>query len=267
MTIEQFIEQGRLNAKMQAYRTKKTKAIDVCVEQLKAHECPYVAISGGKDSVAMAFIVDAAARQIRADFTLWAHISDASFPGTLEVCQQVAQMLGRRLDIYQPDFSAFDKLDEKQRMAFGKTGVFFSSVKDYNADKDLAFVGVRAYESARRMKAAKAHGMVFHSNSMGGIDIVNPLQWFRLNDVASVLYEYDAPIHPIYYKTCINTGLNANKEPHFIRLGYITSRDLLDKGTAVFMKMNYPDIYNRLMERFPEIRNFVRITDRQALHS
>ena len=43
----------------------------------------------------------------------------------------------------------------------------------------------------------------------------------------------------------------------YIRLGYITSRDLLDKGTAVFLKLNYPDIYNKLIKSFPEIRNHV----------
>ena len=92
---------------------------------------------------------------------------------------------------------------------------------------------------------------------MGNVDVVNPLQWFRLVDVASLLYEYNAPIHPIYYKFCTDTELNSNKEPLFIRLGYITSKDLLDKGTAVFLKTNYPGIYNNLMERFPEIRNHV----------
>lgn len=63
--------------------------------------------------------------------------------------------------------------------------------------------------------------------------------------------------HGIYNKVCTDTGKNSNKEPLFIRLGYITSKDLLDRGTAVFLKLNYPDIYDKLMERFPEIRNHV----------
>lgn len=256
MTMDQLLEQGRLNCSLPAYKRKKEKAINICIDQFESHKNPYCAISGGKDSVAMACLVNDAARQCGKGFRLWSHISDASFPGTLETCQALASKIGRDLDLFQSD-SAFDNVSGKKRMAFGKTGVFFNSVRDYAKDKDLSFVGVRAYESKRRMQAAKAHGMCFHSSGMGNVDVVNPLQWFRLVDVASLLYEYNAPIHPIYYKFCTDTELNSNKEPLFIRLGYITSKDLLDKGTAVFLKTNYPGIYNNLMERFPEIRNHV----------
>ena len=256
MTFVQLLEQGRINANLSTYKRKKEEAISVCIEQLASHTAPYCAVSGGKDSVAMACLLNDAANICKKDFKLWTHVSDASFPGTLETCQALAGKIQRKLDIFRSN-SAFDSVANKQRAAFGKTGVFFGSVKEYAKDKDVAFVGVRAYESKRRMQAAKSHGMVFHSTSMGDVDVVNPLQWFRLVDVASLIYEYDAPVHPIYHKVCTDTGKNSNKEPFFIRLGYITSKDLLDKGTAVFMKLNYQDIYNKLMERFPEIRNHV----------
>lgn len=256
MTLSQIMEQARLNACLPAYKNKKAKALSVCIEQLMTHSYPYCAVSGGKDSVAMACLLNEAAHKCGKDFTLWLHFSDASFPGTLEICQDLANKIQRKLDVFKSD-SAFDSVNNKQRMAFGKTGVFFGSIKEYAKGKDVAFVGVRAYESKRRMNAAKSHGMTFHSKSMGDIDIVNPLQWFRLIDVMSLIYEYDAPIHPIYYKSCTDVEKNSNKEPFFIRLGYITSKDLLDKGTAVFLKLNYPDIYNKLLQRFPELKNHV----------
>lgn len=257
MTFNEYIERGQINSLLSSYKRRKKQAIDICKEQLLTHNSPYVALSGGKDSVAMAFIVDEAARSVGKDFSLWLHMSDASFPGTLETCEKVARMLNRRLDVYNHDQSAFELINNPQKRVFGKSGVFFDSVRAYNADKDLAFVGVRAAESKRRMEAAKAHGMTFHSKSMGDSDVCNPLAWFSVYDVASVLYEYNAPIHPIYKKISIDEGNNANGEPKFIRLGYITSRDLLDKGTAVFLKLNYPDIYNKLIKSFPEIRNHV----------
>lgn len=256
MTIHELLERGRLNAKLPTYQRKKEVALKICEEQLKLHSAPYCALSGGKDSVAMCYIVNEAAKRCRKDFRLWSHLSDASFPGTRETCLKVAESIGRELDTFEST-SALESVNNKKRMAFGKRGVFFDSVREYAKYKDLAFVGVRAFESKRRMKAAKAHGMCFHSESMGNIDVVNPLQWFRLIDVASVLYEYNAPIHPIYTKYCTDVGTNSNGEPLFIRLGYITSKDLLDKGTAVFMKMNYPAVYNDLMQRFPELRNYV----------
>ena len=257
MTFEEFLERGRIQSKMLQYQRKKQKAIDVCIEQLRTHKAPYLSLSGGKDSVAMAFVVNEAANLCGKSFRIWSHISDASFPGTEETVREVAERVNRPLDIFKPDFSAFDVASQKQRQKFGKTGVFFSSLKEYAADKDLAFVGVRAYESKRRMKAAKAHGMVFHSDSMGNCDVVNPLQWFTLDDVSATLYEYNAPIHPIYRKISVDPGTNSNGEQIFIRLGYITSKDLLDKGTAVFLRVNYPDKFNVLAETFPEIRNYL----------
>lgn len=256
MTIDELLERGRLNSKLPAYLRKKEEALKVCMEQLESHNAPYCALSGGKDSVAMCFVVNEAAKRCGKQFRLWSHLSDASFPGTYETCLKVAESIEREWDTFQST-SALESVDGKKRAAFGKRGVFFDSIRHYAEDKDLAFVGVRAFESKRRMQAAKAHGMFFHSESMGNIDVVNPLQWFRLIDVASVLYEYNAPIHPIYHKYCTDIGNNSNGEPLFIRLGYVTSKDLLDKGTAVFMKANYPAIYNELMRRFPELRNYV----------
>lgn len=257
MTFEEFLNCGRLKAKMPQYTQKKANAVALSTKVLQESENPYVAISGGKDSVAMAFIVDEAAKLCGKSFRLWTHISDASFPGTLETCQKVAEILKRPLDVYESENSAFDAVTKKKKQSFGKTGVFFESVSQYATDKDLAFVGVRASESKRRNQAAKVHGQIFYSKSMGDVTVCHPILWFRLSDVAATLFEYNAPIHPIYHKTTVESGWNALKEDKFIRLGYITSKDLLNKGTAVFLRLNYPEQFFRLAERWPEIRFWV----------
>ena len=205
----------------------------------------------------MAFIAAEAARSIGRSFRLWSHVSDASFPGTVEICRQVEAMTGMPLDLYESPGSAFDALAQPERRAFGKSGAFFGSVREYAKDKDLCFVGVRAYESKRRRRAAQVHGPYFRSDSMGGVMVCHPLLWFRLEDVAAVLWEYGAPVHPIYRKTPIDAGTNSQGEENFIRLSYITSRDLLNKGTAVFLKINYPAEFARLAQEWPEIRRYV----------
>lgn len=257
MKFDEFINCGRLRLKMPQYTKKKSDAIALCCKRLESAKNPYVAISGGKDSVAMAFLVDDAARQCNVEYRLWLHLSDASFPGTLETCQKVADILQRPLDVFESETSAFDSLNSKKKQSFGKTGVFFDSVRDYAKNKDLAFVGVRASESRRRMQAAKVHGQCFYSKSMGDVIVCHPLLWFRLEDVSAALYEYGAPIHPIYKKIPIGTSRNQLNEDGFIRLGYITSKDLLNKGTAVFLRINYPDQFFKLAEVWPEIRQWV----------
>lgn len=253
MTFDEFISIGRVRSKMPAYKLKKQKAIELSRELLEQCEAPYLALSGGKDSVAMAFIVDEAARQCGKQFRLWAHVSDASFPGTVETCQAVADRLSRPLDIYEST-DALAHMSAPKKQAFGKQGIFFDSIRSYAADKDLSFVGVRASESKRRMRAAKVHGQTFYSKSMGDVTVCHPILWFRLEDVAAALWEYDAPIHPIYRKMQLNNFVNGFHEDSFIRLGYITSKDLLNKGTAVFLKVNYPDKFNELAQVWPEIQ-------------
>lgn len=257
MKFEEFINCGRLRAKMQQYTRKKAEAIETCCKAFESSQSPYVSISGGKDSVAMAFIVNEAAKICGKDFRLWAHISDASFPGTLETCKKTSEMINRILDVYESKISAFDAVTQEKRQSFGKTGVFFDSIRDYAKEKDLAFVGVRASESKRRKQAASAHGNYFYSASMGNLMVCHPLLWFRLEDVAAALWEYNAPIHPIYKKQPVETGQNSLREDMFIRLGYITSKDLLNKGTAVFLKLNYPEHFYRLAEVWPDIRKWV----------
>lgn len=257
MTIEEFMEIGRVRSKMKSYQAKKEKAIECCAGVLEQSSAPYAALSGGKDSVAMCFLLDEAARKTGKGYRIWAHVSDASFPGTAETIKETAQRVGRPLDLDVSEQSAFEALKNEERAAFGKTGVFFDAVRKYAKEKDAVFVGVRASESRRRARAAKTHGQVFESRSMGRVTVCHPLLWFQVYDVAAVLSEYGAPIHPIYYKTQIEVGKNSEGEERFIRLSYITSRDLLNKGTAVFLKYNYPAEYAKLCEAWPEIRRYV----------
>lgn len=258
MNINDFLEIGELHSKSIRYQKKKMDAISLCIQQLKAHKNPYVSVSGGKDSVAMAFLVDEAAKIANKDFVYWAHISDASFPGTKEIILKLSQMTQREVIFSESERSAFENLaNSKQKRRFGKSGIFYSAVRAFARDKDLSFVGVRAYESKRRMKAAKVNGSTFHSTAMGSVDTCYPLLWFRLEDVAATLTEYNAPIHPIYHKMDVNPSKNANDEESWIRLGYATSRDLMNKGTVLFIKLNYPDIYQKLISAAPEFAAYV----------
>lgn len=258
MTFDDFILQGEICRKMTVYIEKRKKAVETAKNAISEHRKTYVSVSGGKDSVACACIADEAARACGKDIVLWAHVSDASFPGTEETIQKLADMLGREVVFSRSEGSAYDALKNPQRREFGKTGVFFDAIRAWVDESgcDLCITGVRAYESLRRMKAAKVHGTVFPSQVGGGVDVCNPITWFRLEDVAAALVEYNAPIHPIYRKCPTRTDRNRFSEDGFIRLGYITSRDLLNMGTAAFIRVNYPEQWQRLCEAWPEARQF-----------
>ena len=258
MTFDEFLRQGDIRRHLHEYKNKRDKAVEITKLAFMTHGKAYVSVSGGKDSVVCAYIADAAARSVNRDFVMWAHISDASFPGTEETLQELSRRLGRELVVSRSEGSAFEAISSPQKASFGKTGVFFDSIRDFvkSGGYELCFTGVRAYESKRRMQAARAHGSVFRSRSGGDIWICNPVTWFRLEDVAAALVEFDAPIHPIYQKMAIGTSINAFGEDGFIRLGYITSRDLLTKGTVTFLRLNYPKEFAKLCQAWPEAKNY-----------
>src|SRR5690606_18113599 len=127
---------------------------------------PYVAVSGGKDSIAMLGIVDDVAKELGRDFEIWAHLSDASFPGTEETIRETCRIIGREPIIDWSPVSAFDVIDQGSKQQFGKKGYFFDAIKNYveTNNRDLVFIGVRAQESARRRRAVRIHGQIFQTS-------------------------------------------------------------------------------------------------------
>jgi 3'-phosphoadenosine 5'-phosphosulfate sulfotransferase (PAPS reductase)/FAD synthetase len=263
MTLEEFMEIGYIRANSNQFFQKWQKSKEVVKGQLKKFDKPYICLSAGKDSVAMAFIIAEVADELNCknNMFLWAHVSDASFPGTIETLNKVSEKTGINLIINESPVSAFSTISKKTAndvKKFGKQGYFFDAIEDciekYN--RNLAFIGVRAYESRRRMRAVKAHGMAFTSHVPTFCNICYPMAWYKLEDVAAIITLYNAPMHPIYSKMDTSIGYST-KDEHWIRLGYITARDLMEKGTIVFLKRNYPEQYNKLAEAFPEVKGYV----------
>lgn len=241
---------GRIRRLMPEYRTRTTQAKIFINSAFSECHRPYVALSGGKDSVAMLALVADVARSLERDVVAWSHVSDASFPGTIETCIDACRAAGVRLILDESPVSAFDVVGRQSRQRFGKVGYFFGRIKEFvdTGGYDLAFVGVRAAESKRRRDACRAHGPLFWSETPTGCWRSHPLQWFSLEDVAAVLCEYGMPMHPIYDQAPMGSMP--------IRLGYATSLDLLDRGTAVFMRRNYPALFRRLCDVYPPARNY-----------
>lgn len=247
-------ELGGLYKNLNAYKRRLEQAKAFVREALSRSERPYLSISGGKDSVAMLAVVDAVARETGVDFPLWAHVSDASFPGTIETLQTCAQITGRELILDQSPVSAFDvERDTDALKPFGKQGYFFDAIRAFqtNYKPDLVFVGVRAAESRRRARACNVHGHLFRSSVTGPpIWVCYPLVWWSVEDVCACIVDHGLPFHPIY------SMRSADGDARSIRLGYITARDLMHKGTIAFIRANYPAIYTLLVSKFPDMRAY-----------
>ena len=240
---------GKIAMHHRDFKSRLIQAKKYIKEAFSLCKNPYVALSGGKDSIAMLGIVNDVAMELNREFVCWLHYSDASFPSTLEICHDVCKKMNRQLIVDESPVSAFDVIGKQSDTKFGKKGYFFDAVERMAGQYDLVFVGVRAFESARRMHACRVHGHLFDTNVAGKIKKCHPIQWFKIENVAAALAYYDLPIHPIYSK------MNLGDAP--IRLGYATSLDLIEMGTVVFLKRNYPDIFKKLENKLPEIRQYI----------
>ncbi len=238
---------GRWHMLTGAFARRYNAAVEIAIQGFRRCERPYVSVSGGKDSVAMAAVVDGAARSLGRDYVLWCHVSDASFPGTEEVVRELADKLQRELVMDRSPVSAFAVVGQQSARQFGKTGYFFEAIRRCveEGGYDLAFVGVRAAESLRRTRAHRVWGPIFETTVPVWHIKCHPIARWSIEDVAATLVAQDLPIHPIYDK--IPVGQRC------IRLGYVTALDLLDKGTAVFLRLNYPDLYARLAASYPQV--------------
>lgn len=234
-----------------SYQRKVAQAEGIIESALARFRKPYLAISGGVDSVAMAALVIPIARRAGVDVPLWCHISDAAFPGTRETVEATGQTLGATVIFDEAPVSAFSVIGQQSAVRFGKKGYFFSAIERFvrSGNYDLAFVGVRASESKRRREACLAHGPLFSSTVPCFHWKCQPICWMTIWDVAAICIDRGMPIHPIYSKEPVGQGR--------IRLGYITNLDLLDKGSAVFLRVNYPDLYLKLLAAYPEVGQYV----------
>lgn len=238
---------GPIRAKNRRYLERKKQAIAYIEQALAKSTKPYLALSGGKDSVAMLGLVADIARKAGRYFVCWSHVSDASFPGTRETIIEACNRAKVNLIIDESPVSAWDVIGLQSKQKFGKKGYFFDRIRKFveQGGYDLVFVGVRAMESKRRFRACISQGAIFKS---GDILKCHPIQWFSIEDVAAAIYEYNMPIHPIYNKVPVG---------HLpIRLGYATALDLIDRGTVCFMRRNYPSLYKKLVIAYPEAANY-----------
>lgn len=242
---------GPLHAATPEFARRLKQAARFVHEGLALSDSPYVSVSGGKDSIAMLGVAATSARKQGRELVAWAHVSDASFPGTVETITEACRIMDVRLVMDESPVSAWDVVGTQSATKFGKQGYFFGAIERWLAASacDLAFVGVRAAESGRRNKAARAHGHLFRTTVPAPHRQCHPLQWWSIEDVAAAIHLYGLPIHPIYRKRPV-----ADMP---IRLGYITSLDLVEMGSATFLRSNYPAHFARLAEIRPEIRRYV----------
>lgn len=215
-------------------------------QMLAEHPNCYIALSGGKDSVALAHLVN----RIRPTPSVsW--MDDLEWPETEQLVRGLASRwelkVVRRDGLWEQlvaiGLSPFDHNYFYDRRLVPK------SRRDCVRDYDAVFLGLRADESAGRRVNAAVRGDAY---SAGRQVHLCPLQRWTSRDIFAYLVAHGLPIHPVYQKR------SAVFEPErSIRVSWwIPSPGVSRHGYCAWLRQHYRDRWRQLIMAFPEGRAY-----------
>lgn len=231
--IEVQLLQDRLHAKTPEFQNRVAEThrfIDFVLSLVKN---PYVACSFGKDSIVMLHLV----LQHRPNIPVYSFSNkDFDFPDTHRLRWELQKKWNLNLILIERDVSKAVEIEDEGG-AYNR--LYFSVLKEQvqKYQWDCAFVGKRKQEAPRRKREIDKNGNFF--TDAINRSIAYPLADWTVKDIWAYHALNDLPHHEIYTKQ--NCGVTRDT----IRLG-IMFDPLFDRtGEQIWMKKNYPELYNR----------------------
>lgn len=239
-----------LHAKTVEYVTRVSEAHDLIKEALHHMKNPYVSFSGGKDSTVMLHMV----LKHKPDIPVIYWDADASYPDTEVFLKKVINewhlnfirvKTESMLSVFRKYGVNHPKIEQKTMIA-----TVYDPIKKLmkEHDYDGVFVGLRAEESFGRRKLIKHRGSIFHNKMQGVIECL-PVANFTVQDIWSYITSNNVPYNTIYDKT-------AMRPRNEIRVSYWCGESCREMGRWVWLKKEYPELYNTFAAEFPEVRDF-----------
>lgn len=194
---------------------------------------PAVAVSGGKDSVAMAHLVAQHCRPA----IIW-NDSGMELPESGAVVAETAAIIG--LDFYVAKGNAeaawmrSDNASSVDRDAIINPTIALLD----ELGIDLEFVGLREAESRNRRMLIRTHGPIHQSKRWGRL-LAWPMRRWTGADCLAYIYQHGLPLHPAYSREP-----EENREN--VRVSWIYDDQWAADGSAEICRRQYPKIYHKL---------------------
>ncbi len=239
-----------LYAKTFEYITKVSEAHDIIKQALLNMKSPYVSFSGGKDSTVMLHMI--LKRDPNIPVIYWD--ADASYPDTENFINKLVKEWNLNFIRVktEPMLSVFRKYGVNHPQIENKTMIatVYNPIKKLMKEHDFdgVFVGLRAEESFGRRKLIKNRGVIFY-NKMQEVTECLPVANFTVQDIWSYITSNNLPYNSIYDKT-------AMRPRNDIRVSYWCGESCREMGRWVWLKKEYPELYNKFASEFPEVREF-----------
>ena len=239
-----------LHAKTVEFITKVSEAHEIIREALQHMKQPYLSFSGGKDSTVMLHML----LKHKPDIPVIYWDADASYPDTEHFIEEVVRdwslnFIRRKTESM---YSVFRKYGVNHQQIENKTMIatvykpIKKLIEDYGFDG--VFVGLRAQESKGRRKLIKSRGQLFYNKSQKVMECL-PAAQFAVEDIWAYITFFMLPYNNIYNRTSM---IPRNE----IRVSYWCGESCRERGRWVWLKKEYPELYNKFASEFPEVREF-----------
>jgi len=240
--------QFELHAKTRQYHRRMEQARQRVAHWLTLVEHPYIAVSSGKDSTCILHLVREQAPTVPAVYL----DAECSFPETVEWLNATPNLIRFPADEPFLDTLARHGLDggkELERATMQSTvwGPIKRLIARYGFD-GVAY-GLRAEESHGRRMNAYTRGAVFQYQR-DGLWACQPIWDWSYDGVWAYIVVNNLPYCRVYDRMW-----DMPEEDQ--RLSYWAGETKRRWGRYAWLKRNYPELFNELAARIPEVRSYV----------
>lgn len=237
-------------SKLRAHQKRVDRAKSVIEQALSMDLSWYVACSGGKDSVALAHMVN----EICPGIEIWSVKDEFDFPGEREFMEDLAEKYSWNLKIVSPPGGMRESLgniceDLHSRGTSFSDKFFYTLITEQEKHFDGVFLGLRNGESNKRRLNFLRRGFIYQKTNKVWTSC--PISLWSGEDVFAYLVAREIPVFEIYYKTAFHDG-----DPCKIRKSWYLPSARASSGQAAWLKYYYPDLYMRLLEIDPGVASY-----------
>lgn len=237
-------DEALLHSRLKRHQRQIDRSREIIEASLVEFEKPYVAFSGGKDSIVTLELVREQAPNIPSIF----FDAACSYPETYEVMAQYSER-GPAVRILQtePFLETLRQYGLDHPNIGGITRA--TTVEEptiqlqHEEGYDAVFLGLRAQESRDRTLLAATKGPIYFSESDGMIKSC-PVMYWSDADIWAFIHSRALPYNRAYDK-----GVD--------RISYWAGTTNIRRGRWLELKRHWPGLFNSFAAEFPEITQYV----------
>lgn len=231
---------------------EKIEKANICIDEcLEKSKNPYVAFSGGKDSLVVLHLVI----QKKPDVAVVHIDAECDYPETTECINECVKRWNLNFINFKTDMPFLEILKKYGILPVGAGQIFMKKVvyepirkviKQYNFDG--VFLGVRAKESVPRCILLRNKSKIFFNNRDNVWQFL-PIGWWTTDDVWNYIEAFELPYNKVY-----DNAIWQKRED--VRVSYWAGGENKRTGRFAYLKYYYPELFNKLYEVCKEARNF-----------